>query len=55
MFGLWKISGGRQITHRKEGRIEASLQLTEKAIGMYRGHFLGGETEQPWLVSIRSG
>jgi LuxR family maltose regulon positive regulatory protein len=40
-------------THRKEGRIEASLQLTEKAIGMYRGHFLGGETEQPWLVSIR--
>jgi DNA-binding SARP family transcriptional activator len=38
---------------RQEGRIDASLQLTEKAIGMYRGSFLDGETEQPWMVSLR--
>jgi DNA-binding SARP family transcriptional activator len=40
-------------TQRQEGRIEDSLQLTEKAIGMYRGAFLAGETEQPWMVSLR--
>ena len=40
-------------TQRQEGRIDYSLQLTEKAIGMYRGSFLGGETEQPWMVSLR--
>jgi DNA-binding SARP family transcriptional activator len=40
-------------TRRQEGRIDDSLQLTEKAIGMYRGAFLGGETEQPWMVSLR--
>ena len=38
---------------KKEGRIDAFLQLTEKAIGMCRGAFLGGETEQPWMVSLR--
>jgi DNA-binding SARP family transcriptional activator len=40
-------------TQRQEGRMDASLQLIEKAIGMYRGAFLGGETEQPWMVSLR--
>jgi DNA-binding SARP family transcriptional activator len=40
-------------TQRQEGRIDAFLQLTEKAIGMYRGSFLGGETEQAWMVSLR--
>ncbi|HXZ35406.1 MAG TPA: bacterial transcriptional activator domain-containing protein, partial [Thermodesulfobacteriota bacterium] len=40
-------------TQRQEGRIDASFQLTEKAIGVYRGAFLGGEPEQPWMVSLR--
>ena len=38
---------------RKEGRIDAYLQLGEKAMELYRGPFLGGETEQSWIVSLR--
>ena len=38
---------------RKEGRIDIAIQLSEKAIEMYRGHFLSGETEQPWMVFLR--
>ena len=37
----------------KEGRIDIAVQMSEKAIAMYRGPFLGGETEQPWMVSLR--
>jgi LuxR family transcriptional regulator, maltose regulon positive regulatory protein len=38
---------------RKEGRVDISVQLAEKAIAMYRGPFLSGETEEPWMVSLR--
>ena len=38
---------------RKEGRIDVAIQCSEKVIEMYRGHFLSGETEQIWMVSLR--
>jgi DNA-binding SARP family transcriptional activator len=44
---------GQADVQRQEGRIDIAVQLTEKAIAMYRGPFLSGETEQPWMVSFR--
>jgi LuxR family maltose regulon positive regulatory protein len=38
---------------RKEGLAEGSVELTQRAIGMYRGPFLSGEIEHPWVISIR--
>jgi DNA-binding SARP family transcriptional activator len=38
---------------RKEGLEEGSVQLTQRAIEMYRGSFLAGEVEQSWMVSAR--
>jgi len=37
---------------RNEGFIESAIQLTEKAIEIYKGTFLGKESEQPWMVSL---
>ena len=39
-------------THWKEGLMDRAVQLTEKAIQMYKGPFLGQEIEQPSTVSI---
>ena len=39
-------TGIRQITAR-------ALESTEKALGLYRGHFLPADTGQPWTVSCR--
>jgi LuxR family maltose regulon positive regulatory protein len=39
-------AGIRQITAR-------ALESTEKALGLYRGHFLPADTAQPWTVSCR--
>jgi DNA-binding SARP family transcriptional activator len=30
-----------------------AVRLTEKAIGIYKGHFLPGDTKQPWTISLR--
>jgi LuxR family transcriptional regulator, maltose regulon positive regulatory protein len=38
---------------RKEGLAEGSVQLTQRAIGMYRGPFLSEEIEHPWVISTR--
>ena len=38
---------------RKERLTESSIELTQKAMGMYKGPFLAGEIEQPWVISIR--
>ena len=38
---------------RKEGQIGMNVQMSEKTIEMYRGSFLGGESEEPWMVSLR--
>lgn len=37
---------------RNEGFIESAIQLTEKTIEIYKGTFLGKESEQPWMVSL---
>jgi DNA-binding SARP family transcriptional activator len=37
----------------KEGLTETAIQLTEKALEMYRGPFLAEEMEQPWVISMR--
>jgi len=36
----------------KAGEIENSVELIEKAIGFYKGPFLGQEVEQPWSMDI---
>jgi ATP/maltotriose-dependent transcriptional regulator MalT/DNA-binding SARP family transcriptional activator len=36
----------------KAGKIESGVELIEKALGIYKGSFLGQEVEQPWSMSI---
>ena len=39
---------------RRDGRGEGDLQSkTEKAIALYRGHFLEKDDEKPWTASLR--
>jgi DNA-binding SARP family transcriptional activator len=38
---------------RKEGLTESSVHLIQRALGMYRGPFLSGEIEHPWVISTR--
>jgi len=38
--------------HWKDERLESAVQLTEKAIQMYKRPFLAREIEQPWTISI---
>jgi len=40
-------------TRWREGPSERAVQLTEKAIGLYRGPFLGREVEEAWAMSMR--
>lgn len=37
----------------KQGRVDFAIDLTEKAISLYRGTFLPGEANEPWTVSMR--
>jgi DNA-binding SARP family transcriptional activator len=39
--------------HWKKERVEKSIELTEKALEMYKGPFLAKEIEQPWTISMR--
>jgi LuxR family maltose regulon positive regulatory protein len=43
---LWKDS-------RLKDPLTEAVQLIEKAIDIYKGHFLVDEVEQPWTVSLR--
>jgi LuxR family maltose regulon positive regulatory protein len=36
---------------KTQGKAERARELVEKAIGLYRGSFLAGEREEPWMVS----
>ena len=38
---------------RKEGFTKKAAELTQKAIEMYKGPFLAGEMEQPFVISFR--
>jgi DNA-binding SARP family transcriptional activator len=37
----------------KKERVDKAIELTEKAIEMYKGPFLAKEIEQPWTISMR--
>jgi DNA-binding SARP family transcriptional activator len=36
------------------GAEDEAVRLTEKAIALYRGHFLDGDTGMPWAASLRT-
>jgi LuxR family maltose regulon positive regulatory protein len=36
-----------------ENNMTQTIQLSEKAVEMYKGPFLSGETDQPWTISFR--
>ncbi|MEW6374861.1 MAG: BTAD domain-containing putative transcriptional regulator [Thermodesulfobacteriota bacterium] len=36
----------------KAGKAESAVELIEKAVGFYKGPFLGQEVEQPWSMGI---
>ncbi len=38
--------------HWKKGKIDDAIQLTEKAINIYKGPFLGQESEKTWMISL---
>ncbi len=38
---------------RKGGAAESAASLLQKAIDMYKGEFLSGEVEEPWMISLR--
>jgi ATP/maltotriose-dependent transcriptional regulator MalT/DNA-binding SARP family transcriptional activator len=37
----------------KDKEMDKAIQLTEKALTIYKGHFLPGDEEKPWTLSIR--
>ncbi len=43
----------RQAEHEeKAGKSEISLDMIEKALALYNGHFLGEDTDESWSVSV---
>lgn len=52
--GLWEsFRRCRQDPDRSQDAAERAIQLTQRAIGMYRGHFLEVEGGQGWLLSTQ--
>ena len=45
---MWKTYTGREDKNTKQ-----FLNICEKAIALYRGDFLTGDTMEPWTVSMR--
>ena len=41
------------LTTRGNDRTNDILRLTDKAISIYKGHFLSNDTDQTWTLSIR--
>jgi two-component SAPR family response regulator len=39
--------------NQKRGIADSAVEIVEKAISLYKGAFLWGETEEPWTVSLR--
>jgi DNA-binding SARP family transcriptional activator len=37
----------------ESGTEDEAVRLTEKALGLFRGHFLEGESNKPWALSQR--
>ncbi len=40
-------------SRRPEVDFEEKIRLTEKALALYKGHFLSGDTKEPWTISLR--
>ena len=38
---------------QESGVADNGIRLIEKALELYKGHFLAGEIEQPWMISLR--
>ncbi len=38
---------------RPQADIEETIRLTEKALALYKGHFLPGDAKEPWTISLR--
>jgi ATP/maltotriose-dependent transcriptional regulator MalT/DNA-binding SARP family transcriptional activator len=51
---VWAFSNllERADTQWKEGKIDDAIQLTEKAINIYKGPFLEKESEKTWMISF---
>ena len=51
---LWETwRRGRPAPQAPPAPVEKAMQLTRKAISMYRGHFLDADSEQLWILSLR--
>jgi ATP/maltotriose-dependent transcriptional regulator MalT/DNA-binding SARP family transcriptional activator len=44
---------GRRFVAKGHEDEEEPVRLIEKAISLYNGHFLPGDTKQPWTISLR--
>jgi DNA-binding SARP family transcriptional activator len=49
---VWKQKSRRSVRKGHEDD-DRSVSLTEEAISFYKGHFLPGDTKQPWTISLR--
>ena len=38
---------------RPQPDLEETIRLTEKALALYKGHFLPGDAKEPWTISLR--
>ncbi|MDI7260412.1 MAG: hypothetical protein QME90_10890, partial [Thermodesulfobacteriota bacterium] len=52
VWAFERVLGGVDGKQREE-LIETAVLSTQKAIKLYRGHFLAGEVEKSWMISIR--
>jgi DNA-binding SARP family transcriptional activator len=50
---LRKASTAWKATNGSPGEVAAAVQLSEKVIGSYSGHFLPGDSAQSWVLSTR--
>ena len=56
VWAFERILGKVDVSWRKEAEESKkahAIQLAERAIEMYRGPYLSGETDQPWTISYR--
>jgi DNA-binding SARP family transcriptional activator len=49
----WSEHQGQRAMARGPENNSDAVRLTEKAIDIYKGHFLPGDKKQPWTISIR--
>jgi DNA-binding SARP family transcriptional activator len=50
---IWDACSFSQSDPRQETNMAKAVQLTQRAISMYKGHFLVADSEQLWMLSPR--